>query len=182
MESLRGHVLAALVLAAVLLLGLMLGAQAEIVDSGTCGVNGGDNLTWTLDSNGVLTISGTGDMADYDGEAPWSEYWGAIKTVEIANGVTSVGNYAFAGYPNLTTLALPAGVTRIGECAFWDCGLTAVTIPATVDTICVGGFQGTSMRSLVFQGTVSQIGDMAFFGNSHLFSVTFPATMTTYNP
>ena len=56
MKSLRGHVLAALVLTAVLLLGLMLGAQAEIVDSGTCGTN----ATWTLDENGLLTISGEG--------------------------------------------------------------------------------------------------------------------------
>ena len=58
---------------------------ADIVDSGTCGAE----VTWTLDSEGVLTISGSGDMYDYDSsDAPWH---GRVKSAVIADGVTSIG-------------------------------------------------------------------------------------------
>ena len=139
MKSLRGHVLAALVLAAVLLLGLMLGAQAEIVDSGTCGADG-DNLTWTVDEDFVLTVSGTGAMADYDGEdgecPPWgSKYHEDIKTVIIENGVTTIGKYAFMEFSSLTNVVIPNSVISIGDSAFNACGLTAVTIPTGVTSI-----------------------------------------------
>ena len=67
---------------------------ADIVDSGTCGAEGdGSNLTWTLDSEGVLTISGSGDMHGYGpSDAPWH---GRVKSAVIAEGVTSIGWYAF---------------------------------------------------------------------------------------
>ena len=69
---------------------------AEIVDSGTCGANG-DNLTWTLDSDGVLNISGEGEMADYatDDSAPWYMYRDSIHSAVIDPGVTSIGETLF---------------------------------------------------------------------------------------
>jgi hypothetical protein len=92
-------------------------ATAEIVDSGTCG----DNLTWTLDDSGTLTISGTGDMTNY--EYPKEQYrapWGtsSIKKVVIKNGVTSIGNDAFYKCTNLTSIEIPNSVTSIGGDAF----------------------------------------------------------------
>ncbi|MBQ6863822.1 MAG: hypothetical protein IJO14_06255, partial [Clostridia bacterium] len=62
---------------------------ATIVNSGTCG----ENLTWTLDSDGVLTIAGTGEMRNYSSptSVPWYSNRSAIKTVIIENGVTSIG-------------------------------------------------------------------------------------------
>lgn len=67
---------------------------ANIVDSGTCGAEGdGSNLTWTLDSEGVLTISGSGDMHGYGSSgAPWH---GRVKSAVIAEGVTSISWCAF---------------------------------------------------------------------------------------
>lgn len=81
-------------LALCLVLGLSLvptGALAAgVVQTGTCG----DNLTWTLDDAGVLTISGEGPMADMvDQGPPWPT--AEIKCVIIKNGVTSIGSYAF---------------------------------------------------------------------------------------
>ena len=88
--------------------------------SGTCG----DNLNWSLDKDtGVLKITGTGDMEDYKySDAPWSKYSSYIKTVNIADGVTSIGDYAFYyprfNYLDLTSIAIPDSVTSIGEFAF----------------------------------------------------------------
>ena len=78
---------------------------ADIVASGTCGAEGdGSNLTWTLDSDGVLTISGTGAMKNYtsSSRAPWYSRRDKIISVAIDSGVTSIGNYAFYGCTGLT--------------------------------------------------------------------------------
>ena len=68
------------------------GDAAEVIASGTCG----ENLTWTLDSSGVLTVSGTGEMEGYN-SAPWSADRELIQRVVIEEGVTSVGINAFNG-------------------------------------------------------------------------------------
>ena len=61
--------------------------------SGTCG----DNLTWTLDDAGKLTISGTGPMYNYMSlNAPWYSNRSSIKSVVFGNGVTSIGDWAFS--------------------------------------------------------------------------------------
>lgn len=62
--------------------------ENQFLASGTCGAQG-DNLTWTLTADGVLTISGKGDMKD--GNASWSNCREAIKTVVLSKGVTSIG-------------------------------------------------------------------------------------------
>ena len=94
---------------------------ADIVDSGTCGAKG-SNLTWTLDSEGVLTISGSGDMRGYDPSvfgAPWDGR--RIKSAVIAEGVTSIGDSAFSYCTSLTSVTIPDSVTSIGGWAFEDC-------------------------------------------------------------
>ena len=90
---------------------------ADIVDSGTCGAEGdGSNLTWTLDSDGVLTISGSGDMHGYGPSgAPWH---GRVKSAVIAEGVTSIGGFAFYDCTSLTSVTIPDSVTSIGDVAF----------------------------------------------------------------
>lgn len=75
--------IALLMIAALLPAGIVASA-----DEGTCG----ENLTWTLDDDGLLTISGTGDMSDYMFRGPWNY---APKAVVIEEGVTSIGKNAF---------------------------------------------------------------------------------------
>ena len=158
---------------------------ADIVASGTCGAEGdGSNLTWTLDSEGVLTISGNGAMHDYDYSSPWHENGNQIQSVFMANGVTSIGNFAFYECTSLTSMAIPDSVTCIGNCAFKDCSsLASVTIPDSVASIGVYAFCGcTSLKSVTIPDSVTSIGDYAFSyctsltdiwvdeGNSHYFS------------
>ncbi len=107
---------------------------AEIQYSGTCG----DNLTWTLDSEGTLTISGTGAMTDYysSSSVPWYSYCASIKTVVLESGVTSIGDMAFNSCSNLTSITIPEGLSRIGYGAFALCyNLTDVAIPKSVTSI-----------------------------------------------
>ena len=86
--------------------------------SGTAG-----NLTWELDAAGTLTISGTGAMPDYTSStgAPWGAYRSSILQVNIAEGVTNIGNYAFRNCSGLTAIAIPSSVTSIGEGTFFIC-------------------------------------------------------------
>lgn len=109
---------------------------ATIIASGTCG----ENLTWTLDESGLLTISGTGAMTDYGlfrgKPAPWHEHRDKIKTVLIESGVTSIGDDAFAECSEITSVTIPDGVTNIGSGALKYCtALTSVTIPDSVTSI-----------------------------------------------
>ena len=120
---------------------------ASAVESGTCG----DNLTWTLDDNGTLTISGTGKMYDY--YSPWSNATTSVKTVVIQNGVTSIGSEAFYGCGSLTSVTIQNGVTSIGESAFYRCnGLTSITIPGSVTSIGSWAFDWCESLTDVYYG------------------------------
>ena len=87
--------------------------SATIVDSGKCG----DNVTYTLDSNGLLTISGSGDMFKSGiGDSPF-RYNSDIKKVVIDEGVTNIGYEAFRACSNLATIKVSNSVTSIGDYA-----------------------------------------------------------------
>ena len=96
---------------------------AEITASGTCG----DDLTWTLDSDGLLTVSGTGAMVDYAAASgtPWYRHREKILRIAIADGVTAIGSYAFADCTNLTKITL-YGEVYLGDRAFMNCQNLAV--------------------------------------------------------
>ena len=131
---------------------------AETVSSGTCG----DNVTWRLSDDGTLTISGTGDMADYEsygsGTAPWNGVRSQIKSVVIERGVTSIGDSAFYYCKVLTSVTISDSVTTIGDDAFCNCfALTSMTIP----------------------GSVTSIGNSAFYSCNALANVTIPASVTS---
>ena len=71
------------------------GSTEEIVSNGSCG----DGLTWKLNSDGMLTISGSGEIS---GNPEWKEYVSQIKSVSIDEGVTAIGENAFVDCTNLT--------------------------------------------------------------------------------
>jgi uncharacterized protein YjdB len=113
----------------------------NIVFSGKCG----ENLTWKLDDEGKLTISGNGEMYDYEytSDIPWYSHLESIKTLVIEDGVTSIGNWAFEDCFNLTSMTIGNGVTSIGLHAFYSCdSLTSVNIPESVTDLGRYAFSG----------------------------------------
>ena len=105
----------------------------EEIASGSCG----EALTWGLNSAGDLTVSGTGEMADFAATgAPWAEYREQIKLVIVRQGVTSIGSSAFQDCKNLETVSLPGSLTALGKAAFLRCGeLTNVKLPASLESV-----------------------------------------------
>ena len=108
--------------------------------SGTCG----SNLTWSLTDGGVLTISGSGSMYNYDSgySGPWhtgSEY---IQKIVINSGVTSIGSNAFAFLHDVTSVTIANSVQSIGDYAFGQCNsLSSITIPDSVNSLGDGVFR-----------------------------------------
>ena len=153
-----------------LFLALVAGVGTTFAESGTCGTN----LTWDL-TNGVLTISGTGNMKDYAGTATDSPPWwpktirSSIKQISIGNGVTSIGGRAFFDCTNLTSITIPESVTSIGEYAFYQCtGLTSIEIPNSVDSIKDRAFDCSGLTMITIPSGVTFIGSFVFSGCSSL--------------
>ena len=143
--------------------------------SGTCG----ENLTWTLE-DGVLTISGTGEMDSCYSGAPWADLNMQISEVVILDGVTSIGECAFYSCSSLSSITIPDSVASIGDSAFEECSsLTSIIIPDSVSRISRGMFFGCSgLTSITIPESVTSIGYTAFFKCSGLTSITIPESVT----
>ena len=160
--------------------------------SGTCD----DGLTWTLDNNGKLTISGSGEMADYyydDNDiptAPWAKYRSMIRSIEIRSGVTYIGAWAFED-TNITSLTIPGSVKTIGRGSFSNNRYLAnLTLNSGLEIIGVYAFGDCRIGSVVIPDGVTLIGDRAFaycvrddyvngkWVDVGLTSITIPASVT----
>ncbi len=147
---------------------------------------GGAEPAWTLE-NGVLTVSVKGAMPDYElrevsetevlSTAPWAEESDDITSVALADGVTRIGNYAFAGFPNLASVTIPDSVTKIGEGAFSGCAsLAGASIPASVTEIEDGAC--AALANVNFSEGVTEIGSLAFVNCDSLTSVYIPDSVS----
>jgi hypothetical protein len=165
--------------------------------SGLCN----ENISWLLNtSDSILTISGSGDMPDYEGapDPPWElkEHW--IKKIVIGGGITGIGGYSFVLCHNLKEIVMPEGLKTIGWGAFtgndrlkeiWfpstlesiggqafdNCGLTTITIPGNIKTIGDGAFVSClNLETVTIQDGVENIGEAAFSGCRKLLSVSIP--------
>ena len=110
-------------------------ASAAEVESGKCG----ENVFWSLDDKGVLTISGSGYMYDcygFDGPTPYDAYHNDIRSVVIKSGVIGICGWAFNGFYKLSSVSIPDSIKSFSIGAFFDChSLENVTIPQSVESI-----------------------------------------------
>lgn len=151
---------------------------AQEIASGTCG----GYITWVLDNNGTLTFSGAGEMEHFSPYSrPWDGRPGAITTVIIEEGITSIGNYAFADMEHLVSITIPDSVQSIGGSAFQNCvSLQEVRLPKDLVSIPAGTFAGcVSLRSIVIPDNVDHIWHEAFRGCTSLTTVTVPLNLRT---
>ena len=178
--------------------------EPTIVASGYCGAEGnGENISWELNSNGLLTVSGTGEIEDFAAtDSPWVDDI-RIREATISNGITHIGTFAFFGCTSLVSVEIPDSVTVIGGGAFYFCtrltsitipdsvtsigfnafanciGLTSITIPDSVTDIGIGAFKGcTGLTSITIPGSVTGIGTSTFEGCTGLTSITIPDSVT----
>ena len=172
------------------------------VASGTCG----DDLTWTLDDYGTLTISGRGKMTDYSNwdTPPWYDYEEDLKKVVIEPGATSIGNYAFYSMGEIQTIQIPEGITSIGDFGIAHCGkLQSLWLPDSVTTLGYQVFNScksvtevrlsknlkelpvnafghcAGLTEITIPDGMETIGTQAFWNATGLVSVTIPGSVTT---
>ena len=154
--------------------------REELYGRGACG----ENVNWVMTLDGTLTISGTGEMADYSGSdnfVPWAAAQEYIQSVVIESGVTSICSGAFHGCTVLTSVTIPGSVTDIGGSAFEGCtGLTRVVLPHGVTSIGMYAFDRCSaLTDVTIPNSVTMIGDGAFYGCTGLANVTIPDGVTS---
>ena len=149
---------------------------SALVASGKCG----DSASWKLDADGVLTITGAGPMADYGAYGPWYiAHLTDIKKVVVQEGVTTIGDHAFANLSYVTSVTIPSSITSIGAHAFEKCRLGgAVTLPEGLTAIGDFAFSGSGMASLTLPESLRTIGNSAFLFCS-LRELTIPDGVTS---
>ncbi len=167
---------------------------ASVLASGDCGKTGND-VTWTLDRDGLLTVSGTGEMADYDNadDVPWHSYLNLVASVVIQNGVTSVGKNAFQSCANLASVTLPAqGLESVGDVAFYHCDALAsitypeapstptVTLPEGVTRIGDNAFGFCALTTFHIPASVTDIGESVFYKCAALTAITVSEENSAY--
>ena len=148
----------------------------------------GDDLYWEYDSrNRWLGIHGTGDMWDfpYFGATPWENYRTSVRSILIANSsagsnVTSIGDFAFAGFTGVTSFSMPNSIRRIGLCALYDCtALQSVTLSNNLTEIGTSAFLNCSaLETITLPESLVHIGSYAFGHCSAITSMTIPANVT----
>lgn len=174
---------------------------AEIIDSGTCG----PSVTWTLDSDGTLTISGTGEVynyldyneEDWTKDRPWESELDRITAVVIEEGVAGIGDRAFAWCSNLVSVTIPKSLCLSGQGAYLGCNsLTEVYISDVRSWVSIYSYSsgspleagekekklylnGQLVIDLVIPEGAQEIGRSAFCGCSSIRSITIPKSLKT---
>ena len=141
-------------------------------------------LSWSVDDNGVLTISGNTPMDNYYNyfrapqarTAPWGK---DVTAVVIKDGVKSIGDYAFYNCKKLKSITIPDSVTRIGDSAFEGCiSLTTITLPDSITEIGYGAFYNSGLKHLTIPDGVTEIFNFTFDRCPDLETVILPETVT----
>ena len=178
--------------------------NADIIASGFCN----ERVAWTLDSKGVLTVSGQGKVPDYgktgENDQPWAPYGENIRKVVVCFGIEALGWYNFSRFDNLEEVVIADSVTDLGDgtfvsCdslrrivvpdsvtvmgwdVFYDCrNLSEVTLPQNLQYLSSHVFyKCTSLERITIPASVSVIGTNCFQGCENLKQIYFLGGMPT---
>jgi len=152
--------------------------------SGSCG----DNVTWSYDANScTLTISGSGDMEDYDATYdrddetyynptyPWPS---SVAKLVVKDGVTRLGSFAFYKCTSLVEVSLPESIGAFGSYCFAECSqLISLTIPSKVTVIPQGFCSGCKkITAINIPSGVTRINKNAFL-TTGITTLTIPTSV-----
>ena len=168
---------------------------SKLLDSGYCGKNG-NNVKYMLKNGGTFIIFGEGEMADYSISSsaknfvPWKQYAEQIKTVQVYDGVTSIGASAFQDYRSYETryekdsieyVFLPSSLISIGDSAFlWCDTIEEIIIPNSVTSIGASAFAHCSkLSNITLSNNLSSISESLFEYCNSLKTISFPKSITT---
>lgn len=166
-------------------------AKADTV-GGFCGLEGDNMITWELNLDfGLLTIYGNGRMADFDdpSEAPWWSYSKSIVHLIVEDGITHISQAGFQYMPYLESAEIAETVTSIGDYAFygsmlnkviptnWTGDIDANLLPNGLLTIGYYAFAETKLENIIMPTTLERIGAAAFAYNDQLLEVANLATV-----
>ena len=167
------------------------------VYTGNCGNDGEESsVTWSFDdTNGTLTISGTGTIKEHDfftgypwniqtGDVlffnPWDDdgNFTGVRNLVIEEGITRIPNYAFGQQKNLTSVSLPSTLKSIGDYALDYGAFTQITLPESLETIGEGAFIGSQFSKIILPKSLTDIGNFAFQECKNLSSIVIPQYVT----
>ena len=149
--------------------------EKNLLKSGSCG----ENVRYELSSDGTLTISGSGNMNNYERtESPFYNN-DNIKKVIIGTGITDIGESLFLNCSKLCSVEISDTVTKLGwNCFYGCCSLTEIEIPESVTIIDTDSFDGCiNLRNVTIPDSVEIIGEEAFYGCFALADVKLPKNL-----
>ena len=145
--------------------------STAVVASGSCGTD----VQWSLDEKGVLRLSGTGRMTDYQNatEVPWEEMRNQITKVQFDDAITNIGNCAFYACSNLTEVITPKALSEVGKYSFAICtSLVSIDLPNGTKRIGEHAFtMDSALKSITIPSSVLGIGTEAFYNCERLTKV-----------
>ena len=173
---------------------------ADIVDSGTCGAEGdGSNVTWMIDKNGVLTVTGTGAITSDAMQIRQLSYRSDVTSAVIGEGITDMGELWMSGYTSLVSVSFPDTITLLknvcSNCpeltsvrfpakleslvgAFSECkSLTTIALPDTLKYISGSFANCVGLTEIVIPEGVTALGEGVFDGCTSLVRLTLPSTL-----
>lgn len=157
--------------------------QGELAQ-GVCGPEGNENaITWKIDKDNTLTISGVGSLVDYNGNypaMPWLTGHMFIKKIIVGEGITHIGDYAFRGADKVEEVEFPATLQTIGQHSFYELtSLKAVALPDALTSVGSHAFaECESLQSVTFGSKLEEIGTYAF-EECDIRSLQFPESPLT---
>lgn len=166
-----------LLLCLLFLAGLSGCGEPSVTAEGTCG----KYARWTLDSTGLLTISGRGAVDDFAHEAaPWYDRRSSVRAVTVGEDITRLGSNSFQNCDRLETVSLPEGLGTLGDSVFAQCDdLTAVSGSEHLTVIGDNAFDGCKkLPALELGEGLTSIGRCAFYGCVGLKELHIPASVT----